>query len=99
MKIIIGACATILGLMLTSGAAHADPDHNLQIMIDATRQLTWDDWIGDNLANLLVKQETIVTPVAVIFGYVDNAVACEALAHALSQPQSGLGTFKCQPIF
>tara|TARA_R100000935_G_scaffold58751_1_gene97524 strand:+ start:894 stop:1193 length:300 start_codon:yes stop_codon:yes gene_type:complete len=99
MKIKIGACATILGITLTSGAVHADTNHNLQIMIDAARQLTWDDWMGNNHANLLVKQETLVTPVAVIFGYADNAVACEALAHALSQPQTRAGTFKCQPIF
>lgn len=101
MKIKIGACATILGITLSSGAVYADSEHNIQIMIDAARQLTWDDWMGDNLANLLVKQETLVTPVAVIFGYADNAVACEALAQALSQSQSqaGVGTFKCQPIF
>lgn len=99
MKIKKSACATILGITLSSGTVHADPDHNLQIMIDAAQQLTWDDWMGDNRANLLVKQETLVTPVAVIFGYADNAVACEALARALSQPQTRVGTFKCQPIF
>lgn len=84
---------------MTSGPVHADTDQNLQIMTDAARELTWDDWMDENRANLLVKQETIVSPVAVVFGYADNAVACEALARALSQSQTGVGTFKCQPIF
>ena len=99
MKLKTLYCAAILGLTLSAGAVLADTDENIQIMIDAARQLTWDDWVGENPANLLVKQETIVAPVAVIFGYVDNTTACEAFAHALSQSQTGVGTFKCQPIF
>jgi len=99
MKIRIGVCAIIFGTALTSGATHADTDQNLQVMIDAARQLSWSDWMGDNRAYFLVKQETQVAPVAVIFGYADNAAACEELASALSQPQARAGTFKCQPIF
>ncbi len=99
MKTKIGSWAILFGLTISSGALHAEPEHNIQIMIDAARQLTWDDWMGENHANFLVKQETVVAPVAVIFGYADNAVACEALAHALSQPQARAGTFKCQSIF
>lgn len=91
--------AAILGLALSSGGINADADQNIQIMIDAARKLTWEAWMGENRANLLVKQETVVAPVAVIFGYADNAVACEAIARALSQTKSGAGTFKCQPIF
>jgi hypothetical protein len=87
-----------LGLTLLSGTVNAEPNQNAQIMIDAARQLKWDSWMGDNRANLLVKQETVLAPVAVIFGYADNAVACEALARTLSQ-SPGLGTFRCQPIF
>ena len=83
--------------MLPSGAILADADQNIQIMIDAARRLTWDAWMGENRANLLVKQETMVAPVAVIFGYADNAVACEAIAHALTEAR--VGSFKCQPIF
>lgn len=99
MKINIGLCTAIIVITMTSGPVHADTDQNLQIMTDAARELTWDDWMDENRANLLVKQETIVSPVAVVFGYADNAVACEALARALSQSQTGVGTFKCQPIF
>jgi hypothetical protein len=99
MKIKFVLFAAALGLTLTSGAIHADADQNTQTMIDAARQLTWEPWQGDNRAQLLVKQETVVAPVAVVFGYADNAVACEELARALSQPTSRVGTFKCQPIF
>ena len=49
---------------------------NLQIMLTAARQLHFD--LPDERAFLLVKQETTVAPVAVIFGYADNAAACEA---------------------
>lgn len=99
MRIKDCACTIVLGITLTSGVAHADTDHNLQIMIDAARQLSWDEWMGNNLAYLLVKQETLLAPVAVIFGYADNAIACEGLANALSHPSAMSGTFKCQPIF
>jgi hypothetical protein len=99
MKIKIGFGATILGLMLSSGPIHADSDQNIKIMIDAARQLNWDDWMGENRAYLLVKQETVVAPVALVFGYADNSVACAALARALSQSPAGVGTFKCQPIY
>jgi hypothetical protein len=99
MTIKLGFCAAVVGLTLTSGAIHADSDQNIQIIIDAARQLTWETWQGENRAQLLVKQETIVAPVALVFGYADNAVACDELALALSQPTSGVGTFKCQPVF
>ena len=99
MKTRSGFCATIFAITLNSGALYADAAHNTQIMIDAARKLNWDDWMGDNHAYFLVKQETQVAPVAVIFGYADNATACETLASALSQPQARAGTFKCQPIF
>jgi len=99
MKLRNGYWAAVLGWALSSGEIHADADQNLHIMNDAARQLTWEAWMGDSRANLLVKQETIITPVAVVFGYADNRVACEAIARALSQPRSLVGTFKCQPIF
>ncbi|OHC53345.1 MAG: hypothetical protein A3D16_19465 [Rhodobacterales bacterium RIFCSPHIGHO2_02_FULL_62_130] len=90
-----------MGLSLSSAAISDadDTDGNVKVMIDAARQLTWDSWMGDNRASLLVKQETVVAPVAVVFGYADNAAACEELARVLSQSQLGVGTFKCQPIF
>lgn len=92
----VGFCAAILALFLASGASQADPDRNVRLMVDAARELSWG---RENRAYLLVKQETTVAPVAVVFGYADNAAACEELAHALSQPTSRVGTFKCQPIF
>lgn len=96
MTIKVGSCVAILALTLGSGAGQADPDGNVRIMVDAARELTWG---SENRAYLLVKQETTVAPVAVVFGYADNAAACEELATALSQPASRVGTFKCQPSF
>ena len=94
-----GNWAAILGFALSASTLHADPDSNIQIMTDAARKLTWYSWEADNRANLLVKQETEIAPVAVIFGYADNSAACEALANALSMPTARAGTFKCQPIY
>jgi len=96
MTIKVGICAAIVALALTSGASLADPDQNVSVMVEAAQQLSWD---YENRAYLLVKQETTVAPVAVVFGYGDNAAACEELARALSQPTSMAGTFKCQPIY
>ncbi|MGB3251043.1 MAG: hypothetical protein WBB13_17970 [Tabrizicola sp.] len=98
MSIKLGFCAVLVGVTLSS-PLRADSDRNIQTMIEAARQLTWENWQGDNRAQLLVKQETIVAPVAVVFGYADHAVACEELATVLSQPASRVGTFKCQPVF
>lgn len=95
----VWSLVVIFGLVVWPMAAFADTDHNTQIMMDAARHLSFGAWEGDNRAYLLVKQETVLAPVAVVFGYVDNATACKALAQNLSKPQSMMGTFKCQPIF
>jgi hypothetical protein len=85
--------AGVATLMLLAGAASAN---NERIMADAALQLRWD---YQNRAFFLVKQETIVSPVAVIFGYADNAAACEEMASALSRPEARAGTFECVPIY
>lgn len=88
--------ATALAL-LGGVPAQADRiDNNLQILLDAARQLEFS--FPEDRAFLLIKQETIVTPVAVVFGYGDNGRACEELASALSASGS-VGTFKCAPIY
>jgi len=71
-------------------------DDNLDIMIEAARKLAFI--LPENRAYLLIKQETIISPVGVIFGYADNAVACEQIAEAASALLRA-GTFKCSPIF
>lgn len=96
MNVRIACWASICGLMLFAGTIHASTNRNAQVMTEAAQKLTWE---GDNHAYFLVKQETVLAPVAVVFGYADNADACEALAYTLSQPQTGVGTFRCQPIF
>lgn len=84
-------------VLLSGVPARADRiNDNLQILLDAARKLEFS--LPEDRAFLLIKQETIVTPVAVIFGYGDNGRACEELASTLSA--SGLvGTFKCGPIY
>jgi hypothetical protein len=76
--------------------AKADPDDNLQVMLRAARQLKFS--LPENKAFMLEKQGYVVSEVAVIFGYVDNAAACEALALTLSTSGTD-GTFKCHPIY
>jgi hypothetical protein len=84
-------------LLVSVAPSNADSvDDNLQLMLGAARQLIFVT--PGNRAFLLVKQETVTAPVAVIFGYGDNGVACEELALTLST-SGRVGTFKCQPIY
>jgi hypothetical protein len=45
---------------------------------------------------IVEKQETVVTPVALIFGYADNRSACQEIAEILIASRRA-GTFKCSP--
>jgi len=93
----IMACIFVVSHFQLAYAGIADKaDKNVRIMIEATRKL--DYALPENRSYLLVKNETIAAPVGVIFGYVDNAAACEGIAAALSR-SLGVGTFKCSPIF
>ena len=84
-------------LALASVPARADRvDGNLQLMLEAARQLEFV--AADERAVLLVKQESTVAPVAVIFGYANNGTACEQLALVLSNSGQA-GTFKCHPVY
>jgi len=82
--------------MSQPGSASADSDENIKKMVDAARKLEWS--FRENRAYLLVKQEVAMAPVGIIFGYVDNAAACQEIATALSNPVR-VGTFTCSPIF
>ena len=86
-------------LALASVPARADRvDGNLQLMLEAARQLEFV--AADERAVLLVKQGLggNFTPVAVIFGYANNGTACEQLALVLSNSGQA-GTFKCHPVY
>lgn len=85
-----------LAFVLSSSVIFADPVSNVEIMRDAARKLEWSD--PENRAYYLIKNETIVSVVAIIFGYWDNAAACKDLADALSNPVR-VGTFDCSPVF
>lgn len=92
----IFSLAAFLAVICLSQLAAADADENLETMIEAARQLEWT--LPENRAYLLVKNETVESPVGVIFGYVDNKAACQEIAEALSNPVR-VGTFQCQPIY
>ncbi len=88
------ACLIVTSLCQS---AHADrADANVQIMIDAARKLEFA--LPENRAYLLVKHATDISAVGVIFGYVDNAAACEQIAEASSNLLR-VGTYKCSPAF
>lgn len=90
----------LMASMVTFSFPHlaaADADENLRIMTEAARQLKWPP--PENRAYLLVKSETIESPVGVIFGYVDNRAACKEIADALSNPTARVGTFQCHPVY
>ena len=92
----IFALTALLVVICLPQLAAADADKNLETMIEAARQLEFA--LPENRAYLLVKNETIESPVGVIFGYVDNRAACQEIAEALSNPVR-VGTFQCQPIY
>ncbi len=94
MRILILSLALALGL--SPSAIFADADSNVGIMRDAAIKLEWSD--QENRAYYLIKNETIVSVVAIIFGYYDNAAACKELADALSNPLR-VGIFHCSPVF
>lgn len=75
--------------------ARADSDENLETLIEAAKKLEWAT--PENKAILLIKQETVVAPVGLIFGYVDNAAACAEIIEALNNPVR-IGTFKCESV-
>lgn len=93
----IFALTVFLTVICFPRLAAADPDENLETMIEAARQLEWGR--PENRAYLLVKNETIESPVGVIFGYADNRAACKEIAEALSNPAARVGTFQCHPIY
>ena len=88
--IVMGLC------ILCSGTAAAGTDNNIEIMLNAAKSLEYT--FPENRAYLLIKQETVVSPVAVVFGYMDNHAACLELAGVLSSSGS-VGTFQCSAIY
>jgi hypothetical protein len=77
-------------------SAQSNADRNVQVMVQAARSLKFS--LPEDKAYMLVKQETVVSEVAVIFGYADNRSACEQIAAVLSSSLRA-GTFRCQPTY
>jgi hypothetical protein len=75
---------------------------NRQVMLDAARSLMWPEpplGAEPNRAYLLVKTQTIRAPIAIIFGYADNAAACEELARDLSTAANARGFLSMQDLY
>jgi hypothetical protein len=93
LKVILGVAA----ILLFPVAALGDADKNLQIMLDAARKLepAHSNWPH---AFMLVKTSIVRSPVAVVFGYIDNGAACEELATGLNQvyPQH---RYECDEVY
>ncbi len=88
-----------LGVLCCLASAKAEDrvDRNLSIIVEAARKLEFSP-ASDGYAYLLINKETVLSPVAIVFGYVDNSAACEEIAQTLTNaPRSG--TFQCQPVF
>ncbi len=92
----LGGVMACITLTTFCPLAHAGTDKNVRIMIEAARKL--EHSLQENRSYLLIKNETIASPVGVIFGYMDNVAACEQIADALSNPVR-VGTLKCSPIY
>jgi hypothetical protein len=93
--------AIVIVLQNLPTMAQGRTDRNLSIMLDAARQLEYA--LPENRTYLLIKRtillgEQIVSPVAVVFGYVDNHDACEQIAVGLSAAALDGSTFECDAI-
>ena len=95
MRKIVFLLAICLSATVQCKTALADTDKNVRQIIEAARKLEFV--LPENRAYLLIKQEWAASPIGVIFGYVDNAAACDEIAKALSN-SLGVGPFKCSPI-
>ena len=98
------AIFTVAILLVTSVAVRAEPDKNLQIMLQAARSLIFSD--EGNRAYLLIKRSSIAaSEVAVIFGYLDNRAACKELAEAMTPQYPEVRrmypdrNFDCAPVY
>lgn len=92
------AMATAIAFLISLPAVSQTDrvEQNLQTMLEASRALNFDT--SQDRAYLLEKQETVRTPVAVVFGYGDNRAACEEIATILSS-SGDAGTFECVPVY
>ncbi len=76
----------IAAVLLSAQAANAERvTTNIQKVIEAARTLEWPEEPLDQRAYLLVKTQSMRSPVALVFGYADNAQACDELATDLSR--------------
>jgi hypothetical protein len=86
----VGPIALCMLAVLQQHAFAQTANSNVKTMIDAARHL-------ESQAFLLVKRSTVRSPVAVIFGYVDNEAACHEIAATLTA-SGAAGTFECDAI-
>jgi len=96
-RAILGVATVWMQFMFSFSVSYAgEADENLKVMVDAARKM--DYILPENRAYLLIKKEVVISPIGIIFGYVDNAAACQQLAEVLSS-SGRVGTFDCSAIF
>ena len=96
---LIPLIAVILALgahQIAQAQQYSKVDQNVEIIADAARKLHFA--LPENRAYFLEKRATIRSEVAVFFGYLDNAAACEQIARILSESLN-VGPFGCRPIY
>ena len=93
--VLIVAAAVGFSGLADRAVGQSEVDENVQAMMGAARSLKYS--LPENSAYVLEKQETIVSDVAIIFGYADNRAACQQIAGVLTA-SLGAGTFKCKPV-
>jgi len=68
-------------------------------MVQASPLFTWGARMAEIRAMLLVQQRTFLARFGATFGYAGNALACDAIARALSPPQPGWWSLNITPFF
>jgi tRNA C32,U32 (ribose-2'-O)-methylase TrmJ len=90
---------SVVQLVSPANGRAAEVEDNVRTMMQAARSLKFNSPVDApaNKAYMLEKQGEIRSQVAVIFGYEDNASACEQIAKMLTE--SRVAEFQCQPVY
>ena len=102
MRYLMMVAAIVLFAMnpAVAGVKIAKQDENVTAMAAVAKNLKFSE--PGNRAYFLVKRNmiertSIDAPVAVFFGYVDNAGACRDIENAMT-PALSSGSYHCEPI-
>ena len=91
--------ALLLTVIPVAPAFSDRADQNLQRVLETGRSLEYGSEIPNQRAYLLVKTQSVRSPVALIFGYVDNLAGCLELATDLSKAANARGLPPGQDLY